>query len=240
MKMQKWQVIAVDLITFQLVCVVMQSNSAARDRSFDFMENFGLMAKDFDTDKRIERAKIISDEIRLRISGGHVKSALEYGCGTGLVGIQLINDVNSLLFVDSSEAMIEQVKLKLRRLGKPSDYATCHDFMEDVPQNIRVDYIFSVLVLHHIKDTKAILSRLYSILNEKGHFIMVDINADDGSFHAKYPDFDGHHGFGQTTLTSLAIEVGFNKVDIKTFYHGNKTVGDKTNPYSLFILDAVK
>jgi len=69
---------------------------------------------------------------------------------------------------------------------------------------------------------------------------MVDINTDDGSFHAKYPDFDGHHGFDQTNLASLAIEVGFKKIDIKTFYHGDKTVNGKTNPYSLFILDAVK
>jgi len=69
---------------------------------------------------------------------------------------------------------------------------------------------------------------------------MVDINSDDGSFHAKYPDFDGHHGFEQSTLTSLAREVGFKKVDIKTFYHGHKTVNGKTNPYSIFILDAVK
>ena len=204
------------------------------------MDDFNLMAKDFDTDRRVERAKIIADEIRLHISDGHIKSALEYGCGTGLVGIQLINDICSLLFVDSSCAMIEQVKHKLLSLGKASDYAICHDFMEDVPQDIMVDYIFSSLVLHHIKDTRAILSRLYNILNDEGHFIMVDINSDDGSFHAKYPDFDGHHGFEQIALTSLAREVGFKKVDIKTFYHGHKTVNSKTNPYSIFILDAVK
>ena len=167
-------------------------------------------------------------------------SALEYGCGTGLVGIELINDIGLMLFVDSSFAMIEQVKHKLLDLGKSADYAICHDFMVSVPQNLRVDYIFSSLVLHHIKDIKTILSRFHEILNDGGHFLLVDINTDNGSFHAKYPDFDGHHGFDHSNLASLATEVGFKKVDIKTFYHGHKTVNGKTSPYSLFILDAVK
>jgi len=204
------------------------------------MENFDLMAKDFDTDRRVERAKLIAEEIRQHISDGHVKSAIEYGCGTGLVGIQLVNDFSTMLFVDSSHTMIEQVRHKLLNLGKPSSSAICDDFMVNVPQNLRVDYIFSSLVLHHIKDTKTIFSRLYELLNDEGHLIMIDINTDDGSFHAKYPDFDGHHGFDQTDLTSLAIEVGFEKVDSKTFYHGHKTVNGKTTPYSLFILDAIK
>jgi len=129
------------------------------------MEDFDLVAKDFDTNKRFERAKIIAEEIRLHISDGHMKSALEYGSGTGLVGIQLINDISSILFVDSSGAMIEQVRQKLLNLGRQVDCAICHDFMVNVPQNLRVDYIFSSLVLHHIKDTKTIFSRLHEILN---------------------------------------------------------------------------
>jgi len=204
------------------------------------MEDFNLMAKDFDTDRRIERAKVIADEIRQHMHDGHAKSALEYGCGTGLVGFQLINDVESMLFVDSSAAMIEQVKQKLHSLGKSTDCADCHDFMVDVPNDIRADYIFSSLVLHHIKDTKAILSRLHGMLNNEGHLLIIDLNTDDGSFHAEYPHFDGHHGFEQPSIVSLATEVGFKKVGIKTFYHGYKTVNGNTNPYSLFILDATK
>ena len=42
------------------------------------MEDFNLMAKDFDTIRRVERAKIVADEIRLHIFDGHTKSALEY------------------------------------------------------------------------------------------------------------------------------------------------------------------
>jgi len=204
------------------------------------MEDFNQMATNFDTGRRIERAKAISNEIRLHISDGQAKSAMEYGCGTGLVGFQLINDLNSLIFVDSSPAMIEQVKEKLQCLNKSTNNAICQDFIVDTPLDIGIDYIFSSLVLHHIKDTEAILSCMYNMLNNNGHLLIVDINTDDGSFHVKYPGFDGHNGFNQPALVALATDIGFKNVSIKTFYHGNKIINSETKPYSLFILDAVK
>lgn len=204
------------------------------------MENFDAMAKDFDTDPRIKRSIAIADEIRLHITDGHNKSALEYGCGTGLVGFQLINDFGTMLFADSSNGMIEQVKQKLRDLKLPEDSAICRDFLTDAPQNLKVGYIFSSLVLHHIKDTKVILSRFYELLNDSGHLLVVDLDADDGSFHAKHPDFDEHNGFEQSALIELAKNVGFSKAEAKSFYFGKKFANEKEIPYSFFILDAEK
>jgi len=198
------------------------------------MEDFDKMAAGFDTTRRIERAKAIAGEIRSHITLGHEKSALEYGCGTGLIGFQLIDDFDSILFVDSSPAMIEQVKQKLLGLYKSADNAICYDFMSSVPPDMKVDYIFSSLVLHHITDTKGILSRFYDMLNDGGRVLIVDIDVDDGSFHSEYPDFDGYNGFEHEGLAELAIAVGFGAVDIRTFYCGSK--GGKE--YSLFILDA--
>ncbi|MCL2508420.1 MAG: methyltransferase [Oscillospiraceae bacterium] len=204
------------------------------------MEYFDLMAKEYDTDVRIKRAKAIADEIRLHIAGGQIKTALEYGCGTGLAGFQLLNDFDSILFADSSPEMIEQVKQKLLVLKKSTETAICCDFMTDSPQDLSVDCIFSVLVLHHIKDTKTILSRLYSALRDGGQLLMIDINTDDGGFHANHPGFDGHNGFDQSALIDLAVEAGFRKAEAKTFYHGSKTAGEEEKPYSLFILDAMR
>lgn len=201
---------------------------------------FDLMAKDFDTDDRIERAKVISDEIRSHIVDGHNKTALEYACGTGLVGFQLINTFNTLLFVDCSAGMIEQVKQKLTRLGRATDSAVCGDFVAAAPNDLKVDYIFSSLALHHIKDTETIVSRLYDVLNDGGRLIIADLNTDNGDFHAEYPDYDGHNGFDRHALAQLAENAGFANVETKTFYHSSKIVGGKTHPYSVFILVAAK
>ena len=203
------------------------------------MENFDLMARDFDTDKRIIRAKVIANEIRGHILAGG-KSAIEFGCGTGLVGLQLADCFKTLLLIDSSVEMVCQVERKLEGLNNPAVSTLCCDLLEDVPENLRVDFIFSSLVLHHIPDTKAILRRFHAMLNDGGHLLIVDIGEDDGSFHAKYPDFDGHDGFSHFALTELALKAGFSLVNIETFYHDSKVFNGMESPYSLFILDAAK
>ena len=202
--------------------------------------NYDLIAKDFDTDERIERAKKIADEIRLHINTEHKKSALEYGCGTGLVGFQLIDCFSKLVFTDSSVGMIEQAKQKLFNLGKSKDDAIVADFIAKMPASISVDYIFSSLVLHHIKDTRIILSRFYNILNSDGKLLIIDLDSDDGSFHANHSNFDGLNGFDHSELINLSADIGFRKISAKTFYYGKRRVNDKDVPYSLFILDAMK
>ena len=197
------------------------------------MMNFDLIAKEYDTDDRIKRAKVFSDEIRARITDGHKKSALEYGCGTGLVGLNLINDFDSVIFVDSSSVMIEQINKKLLSLGKTSSYALRCDFMSEVPKNLKIDYIFVSLVLHHIEDVKTILSCFYNMLNDDGRLLIIDKNGE-GIFYTNHPDYDGYDGFNQTALTVLLKEIGFRSIESKTFWHSSKIAN------GVFILDAMK
>ena len=204
------------------------------------MENFDAMAKGFDTDIRITRAKIIADKIRSHITSKHKKSAIEYGCGTGLVGLQLANDFKSLLLIDSSFEMVKQVEQKLDKINNPMISTLCCDLMENIPEKLQADYIFSSLVLHHINDTEDALRRFYSLLSDGGHLLIVDIDEEDGGFHAKYPDFDGHNGFNHSALINLASKVGFVTTTVETFFHDTKIFECKENPYSLFILDAMK
>ena len=204
------------------------------------MENFDVMAKDFDTDKRITRAKIIADKIRSHITSVHKKSAIEYGCGTGLVGLQLANDFKSLLLIDSSVEMVNQVEQKLCMINNPMISTLCCDLMEGIPENLQVDYIFSSLVLHHIKDTTDALRRFNRLLSNRGHLLIVDIDEENGGFHAMYPDFEGHNGFNHSALINLVLKAGFMAATVETFFYDTKIFEGGENPYSLFILDAVK
>lgn len=204
------------------------------------MENFDEMSKGFDTDRRIRRAEIIADKIRRHIIADKSKYAIEYGCGTGLIGFKLADDFKSLLFVDSSRGMISQVEQKIKDLGNTNASALCCDLMEHTTKELRADYIFSSLVLHHIIDTEHALSRFYETLSDDGHLLIVDVDEEDGSFHAKYPDFDGHNGFNHDILINLALKAGFKAATAKTFFHDSKIFNGKENPYSLFILDAAK
>jgi ubiquinone/menaquinone biosynthesis C-methylase UbiE len=204
------------------------------------MTNFDLIAENYDTDARTERAKAVADEIRKHVIDGKNKSAIEFGCGTGLVGLELLDSFDSIIFMDSSAGMIKQVEQKLLNMNTEKSQAICCDLTEGVPDNLSADYIFSSLVLHHIVDTKAILTRLFSLLNKDGHLLIIDLNIEDGSFHSNHNNYDGHNGFEQPILKELVLKVGFKKAEIQTFYHGKKFVNENAIPYSLFILDAVK
>ena len=197
------------------------------------MANFDLLSKDYDTDIRIKRAKAFSDEISLHIVDGHKKTALEYGCGTGLVGFNLINNFASIIFVDSSFGMIEQINKKLLNSGKTSSYAMCCNFMTEMPKDIKVNYIFASLVLHHIKDVKIILSRFYNILHSEGHLLIIDKNGD-GVFHTNNTEIDGYDGFDQFAFSESIKEMGFINIEIKTFWYSNKIAK------GVFLLDAMK
>ena len=176
------------------------------------MEYFDMMSKNFDTDERTTRAVAIADKIRTLITDCGTKSAIEFGCGTGLVGFQLIDVFQSLVLMDSSAGMISKVEEKLQSLEIPNASALFCDLSVETPENLRVDYIFSSMALHHVDDTEAILRTFRDLLNDGGHLLIVDLDKEDGSFHSDVPGFDGHNGFEQSALRGLTENAGFTKV----------------------------
>lgn len=200
---------------------------------------FDAMAATFDTQARAERAKAVAAAIRARIGGPGLKTAIEYGCGTGLVGLCLLDLFDELWFVDSSPAMLGKVDEKIASQGVPNARTLCADFARERP-GLSADVIFMSLVLHHIPDTPGILSRMHGALHPGGRLIVVDIDPDGGAFHANHPGYDGHNGFDQSALAAQMRSAGFLAVESRTFFAGDKSAGGRENAYSLFIMDAVK
>jgi len=73
-------------------------------------EKFEMISNIYDTPERIQIAKISSDAIREHLINTENKNAIDFGCGTGLVGMNLLNNFSSILFLDTSENMINQIK----------------------------------------------------------------------------------------------------------------------------------
>ena len=204
------------------------------------MENFDSYAVSFDTPLRMQRARRIAEEIRMHLPAGQKKSALEFGCGTGLLGLQLLDSFSSLTFMDTSPKMLEKLDEKLA-LSTPGPHRTLlHDLTQTLPDDLRADVIFSSLAVHHIHDIIGLARKFYAILHNGGRLMLVDLDADDGGFHAKYPDFGGYNGFRQDDLASWLRQAGFTATTSHTFYHGVKNTAGKDHPYSLFLMLADK
>ncbi len=197
---------------------------------------FDSRARDFDTSLRQNRAKIIADTIGKCIRPEY-KTAMEFGCGTGLIGMALTDRFDSILFVDSSREMVRKVQEKIPDL--PWAKAIQIDLTQETLDR-RFDFIFSSMVLHHIIDTPDILSVLFALLNPGGTLVLVDLEPVAPAFHIAEPGYSGHHGFKQSEMAHMLQLAGFGEIQSTAFYKGEKDVGSQLVPYSLFIASARK
>lgn len=197
------------------------------------IDKFDCIADRYDTAERTEIAKIISDEIRCHVTDGKEKSAIDYGCGTGLVGMNLFDVFRSIFFIDASPNMIYQVGQKIERMRIKTAQTLCCDFETGCLPEIRSDYVIVAQTLLHIKNVDLILSRLYDVLNKGGRLLVIDFDKND-----EVVSDEVHNGFVQEQLIETAKRAGFTEARAHTFYRGEKIFMGKDA--SLFILVAEK
>lgn len=182
------------------------------------MENnpFEQMAKRYDTEDRIELAKVIVKEVKTQLKDSQSKSLLDYGSGTGLVSLELTDLVDSVLLVDSSEQMLDIAKGKIAYNDIQNAKMFCADFTKKVP-TVKADIVLMSLVLLHIPETKQVLQQLFTLLNDNGKLIIVDFDKNSKISHPKV-----HNGFSHSELKELLLEVGFASTTIHTFHYGER------------------
>ena len=198
------------------------------------MENnvFEQMAKRYDTEERVELAKVIVKEVRPELRNSKSKSLIDYGSGTGLISLELSDLVDSILLVDSSKQMLEVAKAKISHKGITNSKVLYSDFTQETPE-LKADIVLMSLVLLHIPDTKKIIQELFNILNSGGNLIIIDFDKNDKINHPKV-----HNGFSHKELKKRLSEVGFKSIEIKTFYHGNRIFMNQDA--SMFISSSIK
>jgi ubiquinone/menaquinone biosynthesis C-methylase UbiE len=198
------------------------------------MENnvFEEMAKRYDTEERMELAKVIVKEVRPKLQNSRSKSLIDYGSGTGLISLELSDLVESILLVDSSKQMLEIAKAKISHKGITNSKVLYSDFTQETPE-LKADIVLMSLVLLHIPDTKQILKELFKIINDGGKLIIIDFDKNHKIKHPKV-----HNGFSHEELKKSLSEVGFTSFEMKTFYHGNRIFMNQDA--SMFISSCIK
>lgn len=196
-------------------------------------DKFEMIANTYDTPERVQIAKVSSDAIREYLVDAKNKHAIDFGCGTGLVGMNLLNDFQSILFLDTSRNMIHQLKQKISRSNIQNADTLCFDFEQESLSDLDVDYIFMAQVLLHIKDVELVLSRLYDVLKAGGHLLIVDFDKNEEIVSEMV-----HNGFDQAKLSDLMAKIGYREIQSKTFYAGSNIF--MNHDASLFILDSQK
>ncbi|PFE76007.1 methyltransferase type 12 [Bacillus cereus] len=158
---------------------------------------------------------------------------MDFGCGTGLVGMNLLHEFTFMLFMDASQNMINQIRKKITDFNIQNVDTLCFDIEKENLTDLHTDYIFMSQVLLHIQDVELILSRLFDVLNDGGHLLIVDFNKNE-----KIVSDIVHNGFIPEELTNIMIQIGYRDIQFKTFYTGKKIFMGQDA--SMFILDSKK
>jgi ubiquinone/menaquinone biosynthesis C-methylase UbiE len=199
------------------------------------MPDFDAEAKNWDEKPgRVERANAVALAIRRQVKLSKKMTALEYGCGTGLLSFALQPFLGPITLADSSTGMLDVVKEKIAASGVKNMTPLRLDLSTDPVPAHKYQLIYTLMALHHIPQADRVLQGFYAMLEPSGHVCIVDLDKEDGSFHSA--DFTGHHGFDRDELRRKLLDLGFVNIRINTCYEIEKN----ERQYSLFLAVAVK
>jgi len=203
------------------------------------MTDFDKAAADWDKDKqKIDRARAVSECIRKMVNITPEMTALEYGCGTGLLSFHLQPFFKHITLADNSSGMLTVLSEKISSAKIDNMSPLQADLLSDDLQERNFDIIYTMMTLHHIHPVQELFSRFFDLLSSNGYLCIVDLDKEDGSFHDK--DFNGHHGFERKEMEKMAGSNGFKNIRFKTPFKIQKSVNGHEKTFSLFLMTAQK
>lgn len=196
-------------------------------------EQFERIAAHYDSPERIRIARVITEAIKSNAGITAGKTAIDFGCGTGLIGMDLRNQYETMVFLDTSPQMLQIVENKLRLVEAKNAVTRCVDWETADPGGPCADHIFAVQVLLHILKIEPLLQRLYDALNPDGELFLVDFDKNE-----QVQSDLVHNGFDQTALKDCLAKIGFTDLRSRTVYEGTGMFMGQDA--SLFMLRAKK
>ncbi|MDR1153069.1 MAG: class I SAM-dependent methyltransferase [Bifidobacteriaceae bacterium] len=180
-----------------------------------------------------ERSDAVAGAIRRETPPG--LTGMDYGCGSGNVGLRLADHFASMDLVDISAEAI--AALAERVAGHRSSRAYILDLTRDDPPG-QVDCVIASMSFHHVRETNRLLDGLAHAIAPGGLLIVVDMDADNGEFHSAKHDFAGHDGFDRAALARQIAEHGFAVTRVCDVWSGQRWAADTLIDYSVFMIIA--
>jgi len=204
------------------------------------MTHFDERAKDWDSDPmKVERARVVADAIRAALPLSTDMTALEYGCGTGLLSFALQSDLGHITLADESQGMLDVLGEKIAAAGVTNMHPVRLDLASGTLPAQRFDITYSLLVLHHVQDVRDMLTKFHAVLKANGILVIADLDKEDGTFHSTGISYF-HDGFARGELQQLVEAAGFRDVKFSTGYVIRKKVGEGEREYPVFLMVAQK
>lgn len=166
-------------------------------------DNFAHRAADWDQPSKIAMSNRFVQELKQNITLQLYWKALEVGAGTGLVGLALLPEVDTVVFEDTSPAMLGVLRSKLK--GDEKIETVEGEIFEYQKQDIHL--VFSLMAFHHLPDLEKALEHLATITLPGAFVVVGDLMPENGSFHHFEPI--PHRGFNPDVLNRQFEQAGF-------------------------------
>ena len=169
--------------------------------------HFDALARDWDQRPTSLQLAVVPGRLLAHLplqAGDHV---LDFGAGTGLLSTAIARRVAQVTALDTSAAMLQVLDEK----GFANITTRQQDILAGLPGQYHA--IVSCMAMHHVSDTAALMRAFAAALHRGGHVALVDLYAEDGSFHSdNAANGVQHFGFVPEALQALAEQAGL--VDI--------------------------
>ncbi len=188
---------------------------------------------------RLQLSAAVAAGIKKQVRLDRGMAALEIGCGTGLVTVDMAPLLKSILATDTSDGMLNVLNDKISTLGLANVETQCIDLTAEQfsMAGKMFDLIYSSMTFHHIKHTEKVLARCRELLRPGGILCVADLAEEDGSFHGDMPGVE-HFGFNRDTLSHAARECGFAEIRFSTIHVISKEVEGNSRDYPVFLMVA--
>ena len=203
--------------------------------------HFDKMAADWDNEpRRIAIMRAIGEAIFREAKPTGSMDLLDYGCGTGLIGLFLLPHVQSVTGADNSPGMLDILRGKIAAGGLENMQAVHLDLEQDPVPGDRYQIIVVGMALHHIADTERVLRAFHELLVPGGTLCLADLDTEPGTFHpADMADAVHHHGFDREKLKQRLASIGFSQINDATASTFKKPVeGQGEQEFSVFVISA--
>jgi ubiquinone/menaquinone biosynthesis C-methylase UbiE len=160
---------------------------------------------------RVKLAHDVASAMMNEVKFTHDMGILDFGCGTGLLTLQLQPLVRSITGVDSSQGMLDVLNSKIDEQKLSNVKTELVDIEKGDVLKGNFHIIVSSMTLHHIQDIESLFKQFYECLLPGGRLCIADLDTDKGMFHN---DNTGvfHFGFDRLSMRQLFIRHGFHDV----------------------------
>lgn len=164
-------------------------------------------------DRRVALARAVAAAVKAWAGSLEGLDVLDFGCGTGLVALDLAAAGARVTGADSSKGMLRVFAAKAGEAGLA---ARALDLGEDGAGALGgpYDLAASSMTLHHVADVPALLKRLRASLRPGGRVALADLDREDGSFHGEGAEV-AHLGFERDQMRAWLAEAGFREVEVR-------------------------